>query len=335
MGKKAQEGVPVRREPVLQGINQHNEPAMSDDSQEEVSTVPRGKKRKVSLSQEQGYKLGSVVKEDRQDKEQDKAYDGDGTAIRLVSSSSAKRVVSLDVSDTESATEDDVVEVSKIVYEEAVKDEQMGGSRSPKDPSDCMGNPKKGYERTSQNNDIQGCQVGTTINEEEQRHVLVQCLKDINTLKDCRKKTLMRATVERREKLTVESIRERFGLYSGVNNFNSHHLSVDMEDFYKTQRALLASYDLKKSEGPFVYHRFAAQGQNTPSAPEYLPWRGSTALTRETFESNHVSFVFVVHKQKGLLLKKIQEGSLLRYEVPGGVVSESDYATAGKVSMHF
>jgi hypothetical protein len=330
MGTQAQEEIPVRKESFLEDLNQQNKPAMSDDSQEDVVTVARGKKKKVSGRQGQGYQLGSGIKEDRQDKELDKAYQGDGTAmipLQLVSSSSAKREVSLGELDTESATEDDDVEASNLVY--AVKDEQSRGSRSRSDLSDCMGKPKQGYKRNSPNDGVQGWQAGTTINEDEQRHVLVACLKDISTLESSRKKTLMRSASEKREKLTVESIRERFALFSGVNNSSSQDLSVDLEEFYKTQRALIASYNLRKSEGEVVYHRLAGQGQISASTFD----RGSMASKRGRLERNHVSFVFVVHKKKGLLLKKIEDGSLLRYEVPRGVVRESDYAAAGKVSV--
>ena len=57
------------------------------------------------------------------------------------------------------------------------------------------------------------------------------------------------------------------------------------------------------------------------------------ALSRAApFEGNYFGIVFVVHKTKGLLLKRIR-GASLRYEVPIGVVSDYDYATAGKFAL--
>jgi hypothetical protein len=315
----------------MKGLFQQNKPAVSDDSKEDVVTVAKGKTRKVSVRQGQGNQLGSGVKEDRQDKELDKVYEGDRTAmipLQLVSSLSAKHEVSLGELNTESATEDDNVEVSNLVY--ALKNEQSGGSRSPSDLSDCMGKPKQGYERTSPNNCVQEWQAGTTINEDEERHVLVELLKDISTLESSRTKTLVRSASKKGKKLTVESIRERFALFSGVNNSNLQDLLlVNLEEFYKTQRALIASSNLRKSEGEVMYHQLAGQGQISTSTFD----SGSMASKRGTLERNHVSFVFVVHKKKGLLLKKIEDGSLLRYEVSRGVLRKSDYAAAGKVSM--
>jgi Uri superfamily endonuclease len=300
---------------------------MNDGFHEEVPTVPLlGKNKNVSVWQGQGNMLSSVVTEHRQDKEQDHAYDVDGSARTtlgvmsgLMSVSSGESELTLEVLDSESTTEDDVVEVIDLIDAETVPGETSGGGRSPKGPSDYMGKPKQGHERASRNSGIRGCHVGRSINDEEQHHAWVQFLKDGNTFKGSRN-TSIHAASERRENRTDKSICEEL---EPVNSFNSHDLSVKMEEFYKTQRALVESYNLKKREG----HQLAGQGQITSNASDYL------ALMRESFEVNHVSFVFVVHKEEGLLLKRIRDGSLLRYEVPGGMVSESDYVKAGKVSV--
>jgi hypothetical protein len=317
----------VRKAEVVQGMNQQSKPAMSDGFHEEVPTVSIGKKGKASVRQGQGNILISGIKEHRQDKEQEHAYEGDGTArttLGLISVSSCESEVALEILDSESTTEDDVVEVIDLVAAETASHGKLRGGRSPNGASDYMGKPKKGHERTSQKSGIQGGQVGRTIGEEEQHHVWAQFLKDVTTAKGGRKKASTHAASDRQEQRTDKSIREEI---EPVNSFNSHDLSVHLEEFYKSQRALLASYNLNKREGPSAYHKLAGQGQITPGASDYL------ASTRESFETNHVSFVFVVHKKKGLLLKRIKDGSLLRYEVPGGMVSERDYATAGKVSV--
>ncbi|CAB9497721.1 NUDIX domain [Seminavis robusta] len=134
------------------------------------------------------------------------------------------------------------------------------------------------------------------------------------------------AGAPRRDSL-VSSLRAKF-------ERNSGNLSVDMEKFYMNQRAQLATYQMKKREALFWNYGDTGGKEGKEIDVDDLPLSGSVALIRRTFEDRHISYVFAVHKKKGLLLKKLVPGEdgTPRYEVPAGIVAESDYSDAERES---
>lgn len=134
----------------------------------------------------------------------------------------------------------------------------------------------------------------------------------------------------------VNCVREQYGK---EENFKTDEVSDDLERFYLSQRARCEAYQQKKRDTLILNHEALDIRRSTSCESNQSPGSLPTGFARQAFEGGFSAHVFVIHDRHGLLMKKVSSNPETKhqYQIPGGVVDDCDFATAGKrpcVSTH-